>query len=219
MLQFITHKTERFDEIEGAKKALEGGCRWIQLRIKDASATEIEEKGRLLSALCKDHGAKLILDDHVELVKTTGADGVHLGKLDMPLWEAREILGEDYIIGATANTFGDIRKAVAEGADYIGLGPFRYTSTKRNLSPILGLEGYRAIMAECGRHGLSIPIAAIGGLTIEDIPQLLDAGVTGVAVSGAILKSDDPVSYTRAIMSIIGNQNNNSQKTSSKIKN
>ena len=121
----------------------------------------------------------------MELVNALGADGVHLGKNDMPVAEARKILGPSRTIGATANTFADIEKAVAAGADYIGLGPFRFTVTKRNLSPVLGLEGYSSIMKKCAEAGISVPVVAIGGITAEDIDGIMETGVAGIAVSGA----------------------------------
>ena len=141
MLQFITHHTDRYDEIAGTRAVLEGGCRWVQLRMKDTPAEEVLRIGREIEKLCREYGAKFILDDHVELVRELNADGVHLGKLDMPVAEARRLLGPEYLIGATANTFEDIERGAGQGADYIGLGPFRFTQTKRNLSPVLGLEG------------------------------------------------------------------------------
>ncbi|MDE6337925.1 MAG: thiamine phosphate synthase [Muribaculaceae bacterium] len=200
MLQFITHKTARYDEIEGAVKALEGGCRWIQLRMKDASVDVVEKTARQLLPVCRQYGAKLILDDHVDLVIPTGADGVHLGKMDLPVAEARKILGEEYIIGATANNYGDIIKAIKEGADYIGLGPYRYTTTKKKLSSILGLEGYHSILEKCHANNIHIPIVAIGGITLDDIELLKQTGILGVAVSGCVLSADDPSDYTRKLL-------------------
>ena len=125
MLQFITHHTDRYDEIAGTRAVLEGGCRWVQLRMKDTPAEEVLRIGREIEKLCREYGAKFILDDHVELVRELNADGVHLGKLDMPVAEARRLLGPEYLIGATANTFEDIERGAGQGADYIGLGPFR----------------------------------------------------------------------------------------------
>lgn len=207
MLQFITHRTDRYDEIAGAQQALEGGCRWIQLRMKDTPAYMVEKTGRRLAELCHDYGAKLILDDHVHLVIPTGADGVHLGKQDLPVDEARKLLGAGYIIGATANTFCDIEHAVKQRADYIGLGPYRYTQTKKNLSTILGLEGYRAIVEKCRDSKISIPIVAIGGIAADDIRPLKEVGLSGVAVSGSILKADNPVEYTRYLLRLLNADN------------
>lgn len=203
MLQFITHKNERHGYLDGAEAALRGGCRWIQLRMKDEPDESIIAAGRRLAPLCRAAGATFIIDDHVALVDAVGADGVHLGKNDMPVAEARRILGADRIIGATANTFDDIAAAVASGADYIGLGPFRFTETKKRLSPILGLEGYRDIMAHCRRAGYSIPVVAIGGITPEDIEAIMATGVTGIALSGTILRAADPAAATSQIINLI----------------
>lgn len=139
-LQFITHRTERYSYFESACMALEGGCKWIQLRMKDAPLDEVEAVALQLKPLCKEHEAILILDDHVELAKKLEVDGVHLGKKDMPIDQARQILGEAFIIGGTANTFEDVLLHYRAGADYLGIGPFRFTTTKQNLSPVLGLE-------------------------------------------------------------------------------
>lgn len=203
MLQFITHKNERHGYLDGAEAALRGGCRWIQLRMKDEPDESIIDAGRRLAPLCRAAGATFIIDDHVALVDAVGADGVHLGKNDMPVAEARRILGSDRIIGATANTFDDIAAAVASGADYIGLGPFRFTETKKRLSPILGLEGYRDIMAHSRRAGYSIPVVAIGGITPEDIEAIMATGVTGIALSGTILRAADPAAATSRIINLI----------------
>lgn len=203
MLQFITHKNERHGYLDGAEAALRGGCRWIQLRMKDEPDESVIAAGRQLAPLCRAAGATFIIDDHVALVDAVGADGVHLGKNDMPVAEARRILGSDRIIGATANTFDDIAAAVASGADYIGLGPFRFTETKKRLSPILGLGGYRNIMAHCRRAGYSIPVVAIGGITPEDIEAIMATGVSGIALSGTILRAADPTAATSRIINLI----------------
>ena len=203
MLQFITHHTDRYDEITGTRAVLEGGCRWVQLRMKEASEEEFLRTGAEVGRLCRACGATFLLDDRVELVHRLGADGVHLGKNDMPPREARALLGPGKIIGATANTFEDIERAAAQGADYIGLGPFRFTQTKRNLSPILGLEGYRDILARCRAAGIDLPVVAIGGITAADVEAILATGVTGIALSGALLGAASPAEETRRIMTIL----------------
>lgn len=200
-LQFITHFTERYSYIDGARMALEGGCRWVQLRMKEASDLEREEAAVEVQRLCRTYRATFIIDDDVALVKKLKTDGVHLGKNDLPIAEARRLLGPDFLIGGTANTFADVEAHARAGADYIGCGPFRYTTTKKNLSPVLGLEGYRHIVRRMQEAGIRLPIVAIGGITFEDIPDLLQTGVTGIALSGTILRSDDPVAATRKIVS------------------
>lgn len=199
-LQFITHFTDRFSYLDSARMALEGGCRWIQVRMKEATSEEREQVARAVQALCRDYQATFIIDDDVDLVLRLKADGVHLGKNDLPIAEARRILGKDFLIGGTANTFNDVRAHYQAGADYIGCGPFRYTTTKKNLSPILGLEGYRSIVQQMHDAGIALPMVAIGGITYDDIPAILETGVTGIALSGTILQAEDPVAETRRIL-------------------
>lgn len=199
-LQFITHQNERYSYLESARMALEGGCKWIQLRMKDAPLNEVEAVAIQLKPLCKEHEAIFILDDHVELAKKLEVDGVHLGKMDMPISEARQILGEAFIIGGTANTFEDVVGHYRAGADYVGIGPFRFTATKKNLSPVLGLEGYTAILAQMQEVHIELPVVAIGGITYEDIPDILQTGVNGIALSGTILRAEDPVAETHRII-------------------
>lgn len=206
MLQYISHFTQQISYAEGIRMALEGGCRWIQLRMKDAPAEEIIACAEEVLPLCRRHGAKFLLDDHVELVRQLGADGVHLGKNDMPVDEARKILGPDIIIGGTANTIEDIIRLHKQGADYIGCGPFRFTTTKKSLSPILGLDGYKSIVLKMKELGIDLPIVAIGGITVEDIPAVMGTGVSGIALSGAILGAPDPVEMTARIIETIDNR-------------
>ena len=193
MIQFITHSNNRYGYVDGARLALEGGCRWVQLRMKEATEVEFMAAAAEIGRLCKKHGATFVLDDHVEWVEKTGADGVHLGKNDMPIDEARKILGSDKIIGGTANTFEDVERLYRQGADYIGCGPFRFTTTKKNLSPVLGLEGYQHIVDQMKSHGINLPIVAIGGILESDIKSILATGVSGIAVSGGILNAENPV--------------------------
>lgn len=199
-LQFITHYTGRYTYFDSARMALEGGCRWIQLRMKEPTEEEVEKEAIRVQDLCRQYGATFIIDDHVALAKKLHADGVHLGKKDMPIAEARKLLGKDFIIGGTANTFEDVQMHYAAGADYIGCGPFRFTTTKKNLSPVLGLEGYRNIVSRMKEAGINLPIVAIGGIAFEDIPAIMQTGVSGIALSGSILRADDPIAETRRII-------------------
>lgn len=201
-LQFITHSTHRYTYTESARMALEGGCRWIQLRMKEASDEEWIRTGREVGALCRQYHAKFILDDRADLVGPLHADGVHLGKQDMPIDEARKWLGPHALIGGTANTTEDIEMHARKGADYIGCGPFRFTTTKKNLAPVLGLEGYRHIIDYMHKENIRLPIVAIGGITYDDIPSILQTGVQGIALSSTILQAENPVEETRRILNI-----------------
>ena len=203
-LQFITHHNDRYSYIDSARMALEGGCRWIQLRMKDASEELLEETALAVQRMCRDYSATFIIDDNVHLVKRIGADGVHLGKNDMPIAEARKILGSDFIIGSTVNSFDDIANTLRTATpDYFGCGPYRYTTTKQNLAPILGTEGYRTIIGQMRKHNIHIPIVAIGGIGKEDIPAIMACGMSGIALSGSILNAQDPITEMQNVLSLL----------------
>lgn len=197
MIQFITNHNDRYSLTEQTELVLQAGCRWVQLRMKGATDDELRTTGRALRGLCDRYEATFLLDDAVHLVDEVGADGVHLGKQDMPVDEARRLLGPDRIIGGTANTFEDIERLAQWGADYIGCGPFRFTTTKKNLAPLLGLEGYASILRQMREKGIALPLIAIGGILLEDVPDLMALGVGGIAISGAILQADDPAAVMR----------------------
>ena len=203
-LLFITHQTERYSYLESVKIALMGGCRQIQLRMKDVPLKEVTAVAKEAKKLCEQYKGQLYIDDHVEVCRQVGVTGVHLGKADMSPSKARLILGNDYIIGGTANTFADIAYLQSKGVNYIGLGPFRFTKTKKNLSPVLGLEGYSDIMSQCKEKNISLSVLAIGGISISDIPALLQTGISGIALSSTILNAKDPVEETRKIIELIG---------------
>lgn len=190
-LHYISQRPENGTHFIAVQKALDAGCQWIQLRIKDESDDIILDQAIKIRELCARYKAKLIVNDHPEIALKAGADGLHLGLQDMPIAQARQIVGLDMIIGGTANTFEHIQQRVAEGADYIGLGPFRFTKTKQKLSPILGLAGYENIINQVHAAGIKTPIIAIGGILPEDIAPILQTGLYGVAVSGAITYAND----------------------------
>lgn len=204
-LMLITHQTDKWDEASEARLFLEGGGSWVQLRKKEGLT---ESAALALVEICQSKGACLTVDDNLEIALRVGASGVHLGQKDMPVDEAwrrvrsaREETG--FLVGATANTFEDIRRAAALGASYIGLGPFRFTETKQRLSPTLGLEGYRRILAQCREAGITLPVYAIGGIELADVPALMHTGITGIAISGAIVRATDPAEATRAFLEAI----------------
>lgn len=205
-MQFISHYTEQYTYLDSIRLALDGGCRWVQLRMKDAPDDEFRRLAPQVKVLCQQYDATFIIDDHVDLVKELGADGVHLGKKDMPIAEARKVLGPDVIIGGTANTYDDVRAHYESGADYIGCGPFRFTTTKKGLAPILGLEGYSHIVEQMQRDGIGLPIVAIGGITADDIPSIMQTGVTGIALSGTVLRADDPIAEMKNLIKIVNNK-------------
>ena len=186
-LQYISQERKGTSHVEAIRAACEAGCKWIQLRVKDKTPDEIVAIGRQVRPICTQYNAVFILNDHLDLVKLVEADGVHLGKLDASHASARQQLGKKYIIGGTANTIEDIAAYAREGAvNYVGVGPFRHTTTKKNLSPILGLQGYQDIVGQCKSQGIELPLIAIGGILLKDIDAILQTGMHGIAVSGLI---------------------------------
>ena len=202
-IQYITHENQRLSYLDGAILALMGGCKWVQLRMKEASDEEFLVVGSQLRELCKIYSATFILDDRVHLVKPLGADGVHLGKNDMPIDEAPRCLQSDkVIIGGTANTFDDIKRLHQQGANYIGCGPFRYTETKKKLAPILGFQGYKSLVEKMKSEGITLPIFAIGGILYDDVKALLSIGIDGIAISGGVLNADNPIEKMKLLMKL-----------------
>jgi thiamine-phosphate pyrophosphorylase len=206
-LHFITGEYNS-SHVRLAEEACKGGVDWIQLRIKRSSYDTWKTIAEEVQGICKRYGATLIIDDHVALAREISADGVHLGQEDMPTDKARDILGEEAVIGGTANTMDQIRDHATRGVDYIGLGPYRFTGTKdqKRLSPVLGVEGYRQLVAKCSEEGIELPLIAIGDIRMDDVQPLLQTGVHGVAVSSAIAKADDVAAtaeyFARAVQKV-----------------
>lgn len=181
-LHFITTSTHL------AEQACKGGIDWVQLRLKNVTYDEYKQEALKVQEVCKKYGATLIINDNARLALDIKADGVHIGKEDVitPDEEAALVNG-GYIIGCTTNTFENIRHFAGKPISYVGLGPFRFTATKQKLSPILGIDGYKEIMAQMNAHNTTLPpVIAIGGITIDDVPTLIATGIHGIAVSGAI---------------------------------
>lgn len=191
-LQYISQSPPEGTHLTAIEKVLRSGARWIQLRVKEQSEEQVLSLALAAQALCAQYEAKLIVNDFPAIAMQAGAWGVHLGLDDMPVPEARAMLGKDKCIGGTANTFEDIQQRAAEGVDYIGLGPFRFTTTKKNLSPVLGIAGYTRIMQQVKASGIRIPIIAIGGIDQDVIKPILATGIYGIAVSGLLTHSDEP---------------------------
>ena len=186
--QFITIDHPVISHAEQAIRAYRAGCKWVQLRMKDVDVEEIKATIKKILPIAQEYSAVLIINDHARLVLETGAHGVHLGKNDMCASEARALLGKDKIIGGTANTLEDVISLIHNDVDYIGLGPFRFTTTKKKLSPVLGFDGYRQIMQQLKMSGCHAPVVAIGGITLSDVDALLQTEVSGLAIASDVLK-------------------------------
>lgn len=207
ILQFITHGATVEQTVRQVEEVVAGGCRWVQLRMKKFSDHDIERVIERAKPICRAAGAICIIDDRVDMAAKHGLDGVHLGPDDMPVNEARNILGENAIIGVTANTIEQIIELAQQPMSYFGLGPMRFTDTKEHLSPLIGLAGYHNLVEAMRETGVTKPAVAVGGITLNDVYDLLDTGLWGVAVSGAIAKSTDMQAATRQFIQITDNFN------------
>lgn len=203
MLQYITSTSSPVSVVEQVRQVLEGGCRWIQVRMKDATDEEISKAMEEIKPMCLDKEAFLILNDRVELAKTLDVGGVHIGKMDMLPSKARLVLGPAAVIGVTANTIEDVMAVRALDIDYIGIGPYRFTETKKNLAPVLGLEGIRAICEDMRQREINIATVAVGGIRPEDVVPLMETGVNGLAVSGAIAFAPDIKTATEEFLRLL----------------
>lgn len=190
-LQYITNYQSKKSHLSQVEALTASGVRWIQYRPKYTDKATVLAEGKEIAKRCKQHGITFIMNDSVELALELNADGVHLGKNDMSPAEARKILGNKKIIGGTSNTATYIAELVKQGVDYVGLGPYAFTKTKENLSPIIGTEGYRSICASLAKRQIYIPIIAIGGIKEEDISPLSNTGIHGIAVSSVISEADN----------------------------
>lgn len=185
-IQYISQGATAAQQLANIQSVLDWGYDWIQLRWKQEPESSVMMLAEKVKLLCDRYQATLIINDHAAIAKAVDADGLHLGLGDMPVLQARELLGTDKIIGGTANTLADVLQRITESCNYIGLGPFRFTTTKAKLSPVLGMEGYLQIMKALADAGNTIPVYAVGGIQEADIADLLDTGLHGVAVSGML---------------------------------
>jgi thiamine-phosphate pyrophosphorylase len=196
-LMAITQSGIDLGHVEQVEALCAAGVRWIQLRMKEvASEARLAAAGRA-AAVCRDCCAILIVNDSVEVALEVGADGVHLGRTDLDWREARARLGPDRILGGTVNYVADAERAVRAGClDYIGVGPVRFTRTKKELAPIQGFEGAKALSARVP----GVPAWAIGGLEASDLPALRAAGFAGAAVCSALFRGGKVAENVRVFL-------------------
>ena len=189
---------QRFSHAELAEQAIQGGADTIQFRQKHGLTRHKLVEARKTALVCGRYKTPLIIDDHLDIMQAINATGVHLGQLDFPVKEARQILGNEAIIGATANTLDQALKAYKDGASYIGFGPIFPSYSKPRPSPLRSLDDLAAVC-----QAVPIPVIAISGITAERVRPVLEAGAYGVAVMTAISTADDPTMATRAIREAI----------------
>ncbi|MEF9476199.1 MAG: thiamine phosphate synthase [Candidatus Mariimomonas ferrooxydans] len=184
-LYLITDRTiSGLSHSEIARQAVTAGVRTIQLREKNMSGRDLYQEAVFLRSLTLRHRATLIINDYVDIALAVNADGIHLGQDDMPVKEARKILGESKIIGISTHSLKQALRARKAGADYIGFGPIFHTATKNAGVP----KGINSL-TEIKRH-IKIPVVAVGGINIENAPDVLKAGADTIAVASGILSGN-----------------------------
>lgn len=191
-IQYITQDNDSLTHAQQAKLMFENGISWVQIRMKNTSTEAIVAQAKEAMKYAQQYNGTLIINDDVAICLQVGAHGVHVGLQDMSVAQAKAKLGPDKIVGGTANTIDDIELHTKNGADYLGLGPFRFTTTKKNLSPVLGLDGYKHLVEEMRQRNISIPVVAVGGILAEDIADIQATGLFGVAISSSLLKKHYP---------------------------
>ncbi|MGB1219713.1 MAG: thiamine phosphate synthase [Flavobacteriales bacterium] len=183
--QYISSPDETGNHLPGIQKALDSGIQWIQLRMKNRSVQEIENQSIELIKLAKPYQAICILNDYYHKVQDLGFDGVHLGKADAKPDLVRGIFGDSYLIGQTCHTLQEFQDLDIESTDYVGFGPYKSSETKTNLTKTHGLAGFNSILNQLNLDNLP-PIVGIGGLTIQDIPDILSTKIHGIAASALV---------------------------------
>lgn len=181
---------------EAVEQAILGGCSLIQLREKQSSSREFFEMAKRIKAITDRYRVPLIINDRIDIALAVDAAGVHLGQEDIPAKEARRIMGEEKVIGVSARTVELARKAVEDGADYLGVGAMFATNTKGN-AKVIGKEKLKEI-----RAAVSIPIVAIGGINHSNAAQLVDTGINGLAVVSSVIGASDIQDAARKMRTI-----------------
>nr|WP_239522598.1 thiamine phosphate synthase [Geodermatophilus sabuli] len=175
--------------------AVAAGAPVVQVRVKDCTDRTLYDFARQVVEICAPAGVTCLVDDRVDVALAVGAAGTHLGAADLPVAAARRLAGPGHLIGGTARDAEQGRRLVAEGADYLGVGPAYPTTTKSGLPDAIGPAGVGAVAA-----AVAVPVVAIGGITVDRVPALLAAGAAGVAVVGAVSAAADPGAATRALL-------------------
>jgi len=191
-LQYISQGNSLDEQQQNISRALDHGADWIQVRWKNVPEKELASLSETVRRWCTDYNAVCIINDNIHIAKQVDADGIHLGLNDASIQKARALLGKGKIIGGTANTLEQVMQRTREKCDYIGLGPFRFTTTKSDLSPVLGTKGYTELLQQIKLLNIKIPpVYAIGGIEYTDIAALMKTGISGIAVSGMITQNPE----------------------------
>ena len=198
-LQYISSGSTAEQHLTNIENACRSGVRWIQLRLKNTDCETHLKTALKAREICNKNKSVFIVNDRVDIAQQSHADGVHLGLTDTNPKKAREILGNSIIIGGTANTYLNLQQHTKNGIDYMGLGPYKFTKTKKKLSPTLGIIGYQNILKQYQKSKIVKPVVAIGGIEMKDIPQLIKTPIQGIAVSGLLTQTDHNIDLTQRI--------------------
>jgi len=198
-LHVLTDPEGPRDPLTVVDAALGAGAPVIQVRAKQATDRALLTLAEAAVARCRAAGATCLIDDRVDVALAVGADGVHLGDEDLPVAVARRLLGPDALIGATARDTAAAAARVAEGADYLGVGPTYATGTKTGLPDPLGPAAVGAVAA-----AVTVPVIAIAGIDRTRVAEVLAAGVHGIAVVGAVSRAEDPAAATADLLAALG---------------
>ncbi len=188
---YITHSSPRYSHIEQAQMACESGAKWIQYRCFTKTDQELIADLELISSICDDWGATLIVTDHLHLRDEADIQGFHIEDMSADLSSIRELLGDSYILGGSANNLTTLSRLQQEGADYAGFGPFKKSATKPNNYPFISLDNYRLAVQQIQEAPEGLPLIAVGGVDFEDLRPLSESGIKGVALSAALLNAPD----------------------------
>ncbi|MEX1162665.1 MAG: thiamine phosphate synthase [Nitriliruptor sp.] len=197
-LHVLTSAAQCADDLRTIDAVLDAGAPAVQIRVKDRTDRDHLEIARVIVARCRRAGALSIVNDRVDLALAADADAVHLGLTDLPISAARELAGDRLVIGGTARDPATARQLVAEGADYLGVGPTYATATKDGLPAPIGLSTLAAIVAT-----VDVPIIAISGITADRMREVLATGAHGIAVVGAVVDAPDPGAATRELLDLL----------------
>ncbi|MFD0940137.1 thiamine phosphate synthase [Pedobacter boryungensis] len=190
-LQFITHDIPQYSHIEQVQIACEAGAKWIQYRCLSKADDELLTDINTIAEICDDWGSTLIVTNHTHLKGKADIQGFHIEEMEADFITLRKQLGEEYTLGGSANTVQNLIRLAKEGVDYAGFGPFKITTTKPNNAPLLGAKGYADAINALKKENINLPILAVGGVTLQDIPALLNTGIYGIAASSAINQAEN----------------------------
>lgn len=192
------HFQQRFSHAELCELAIRGGADTMQFRQKFGGLRHRLHEARKASAACADRGTTFIVNDSLDIALAVQANGIHLGQTDFPAAEVRRLVPEDFIVGVTASSVHEAKRAWRDGATYVGFGPVFSTASKANPEETKGLDGLAAVCA-----AVPIPIIAIAGITADRVAAVIESGAYGVAVMTAVTNAEDPEQATRNIREVL----------------